>query len=78
MGNKGIAEDIIYEAVYRLLPTMGRDFEVSVDIVRNGDTFRTSVNIKPLTELGRVIIPYMRRHIRDMISTVGKEYNDNG
>jgi hypothetical protein len=74
MDRNDYARQVIYDAIARLLPTMGRDFNVKIACETASDNrIKTSVCIIPLTNLGRAIVPHIRDNINMAIREVVKE-----
>lgn len=67
------AREFVYEAIARLLPSLGKDFNVDISCQVVDGKVRTHVSLIPLTDLGKAIIPYMRKDMRKTLTVIAEE-----
>ena len=69
-----LAKELIYDALARMLPTLGRDFTVEITTTPGaGDIVHTDMKFKPLTDMGRAIAPLIRRDLTAAVQALTKE-----
>lgn len=64
-------KEAVYDAIARLLPFIPRDLDVAVTATPSKDSpgrFTTSIDVKPLTEMGRAIYPVLQKHLHEELS----------
>ena len=74
MQREDLAKELIYDALAQLLPTMGRDFVVSIQLKpHDKDKVGTNITFTPLTPLGRAILPHIRDNLTPMMQKLAQE-----
>jgi len=75
MSRDDLARELIYDALAQLLPTMGRDFTVDIQISPQHDRTKVSTNIQftPLTAVGRAILPHIRENLTATMQRLAQE-----
>jgi len=67
-------KQVVYDAVARLLPVMGKDFLIDVGVDgRDGARAKVSVIVTPLTPLGKAIVPTLREMLPEEMAKVGRK-----
>lgn len=69
-----LARELIYDGIARLLPTMGRDFKIELNITPGeGDIMHTDLKFIPLTDMGRAIAPLIKRGLTGIMQQMTLE-----
>ena len=64
MSKEDYARELVYDSIAQLLPTLGRDFTVDIELTAAGaEHVNTAVKFVPLTEMGKAILPHMQKHL---------------
>lgn len=75
--SEDMARALVYDAVASLLPALGKDYNIEVDVKPAGnERLATNVSIVPLTPLGRLLIPHLQANLSAAMRKIAQEQND--
>ena len=74
MSKEAYARELVYDSIARLLPTLGRDFTVDIELTADGpEHVNTTVKFVPITDMGKAILPHMQKNLAITMQRIAAE-----